>query len=136
MINQSMLTAFVLVILLFSGVGCASTPEDATREPMPTESARLIGNWTKATSSNCDQLYPDSLQFQESGLYMGQMANPGVFTLWDVGTYEVVDDETIIISTANDAEVRYSFSIADEVLTFEDPDGCSFRYRRIPDADQ
>lgn len=99
---------------------------------MPAQTPQLIGNWTKITHSTCSHLYPDTLQFQETGLYTGQMDLPGEFTLWDVGTFEVIDSEQTKISTANDAIVAYEFSISNDVVTFKDADGCEFSYRRAP----
>lgn len=131
MMGRRTLTAFLMVILMTLGMGCSSTPRDERKESMPTASALLIGDWTKDTGLTCAQAYPDVLQLQESGLYFGRMNSPGMFTLWDVGTYVVIDHRTIDISTANDAVVRYSYLVRDgNQLTFQDPDGCEFDYRK------
>lgn len=116
---------------IFLGVGCAPTPRATQSETMPTQTPQLVGNWEKVSRSECSQAYPDSLHFQEGGLYFGQKDPPGTFTLWDAGTYEIVDLEHIKISTANDAIVTYDFSITDDVLGFIDPDGCEFKYQRV-----
>jgi hypothetical protein len=113
------------------GMGCMFTPSNTPRVVMPTQIPQLVGNWAKITSSTCSQVYPDTLQFQEAGLYAGQMHSPGTFTLWDVGTFEVIDPEQIKVSTANDAIITYEFSISNDILTFKDPDGCEFNYRRV-----
>jgi hypothetical protein len=98
---------------------------------MPIQIPQLVGNWEKITRSTCCQIYPDSIQFQEGGLYFGQKYPPGTFTQWDVGTFEVVGPKQIKISIANDAIVVYDFSIFNDVLRFVDPDGCEFNYRRV-----
>lgn len=98
---------------------------------MPTQTLQLVGNWKKITHSSCSHVYPDTVQFQESGLYFGQKDPPGTFTQWDAGTFEVVGPKQIKISIANDAIVTYKFSILNNVLTFIDPDGCEYSYRRV-----
>jgi hypothetical protein len=75
-------------------------------------------------------MYPESIRFQDNGLYFGLKEPPGTFTQWDVGTYEIIESERINISTANDAIVTYRFAISDDVPTFVDPDDCQFSYRR------
>jgi hypothetical protein len=120
-----------LMIIIVLGVECVPTPSNTPREAMPTQTPQLVGNWAKITSSSCSQVYPDTIHFQEAGLYVGQMDSPGTFTFWDVGTFEVIDSEQINVSTANDAIVTYEFSISNDVLTFKDPDGCEFNYRRV-----
>lgn len=64
-------------------------------------------------------------------MYFGHKVPPGTFTLWDVGTYEIVCPEQVKISIANDAIVTYEFSISDEILAFIDQDDCEFRYQRL-----
>jgi len=91
---------------------------------------RIVGNWKKISQGACDTQYPDSIRFQENGLYFGMKDPPGTFTQWDVGTYEVIGPERISISTANDAIVAYSFAISNDTLAFVDADCCRFRYRR------
>lgn len=96
--------------------------------PKPT----IVGGWEKTSSARCDQRYPDRLQFQENGLYIGQKDPPGSFSFWDVGTFEVVDEQEIKLSTANDAVIAYAYALSADTLTFTDPDGCAFSYRRAP----
>lgn len=126
------LGALAAVLLIVPGVGCEATPGTLPRETMPTATEKLVGNWEKITDSTCSQTYPDTIQFQERGFYFGQNEPPGTFTQWDVGTFEVVGPDQIEISTANDAIVTYKFSMAEDVLAFTDPDGCEYKYRRVP----
>jgi hypothetical protein len=125
------LCVLAVVITISPGVGCAPTPEVTWGEAMPQQTPQLVGSWEKITRTACGETYPDSIQFQEVGLYFGQKNPPGTFTQWDVGTYEIADPKQIRISTANDAIVTYEFSISNDVLTFVDPDDCEFRYRRV-----
>ena len=92
--------------------------------------ARLLGKWERATDSPCAQRYPLQLTFQPNGLYFTGPRVEGVFTIWDVGTYQVVSLTEIRISTANDAIVTYRFSSTETSISFEDPDRCRFEYRR------
>jgi hypothetical protein len=98
---------------------------------MQTQTKHFVGSWEKITRSSCSNLYPDTIQFKESGIYFGQKDPPGTFIQWDAGTFEVISHKQIKISMANDAIVVYEFSIQNDVLTFIDPDGCEYSYRRI-----
>lgn len=98
---------------------------------MPNQAQQLVGNWEKITHATCGLMYPDTIQFQEGGLYFGQKDPPGTFTQWDVGTYAIVSSNQIKISTANDAVITYKFSISNDTLIFADPDDCQFEYRRV-----
>ena len=93
-------------------------------------SVNIIGHWVKISDSPCSQKYPDQLQFKKDGFYFGRMDPPGRFALWDVGSFEFISSLKVKISVANDAIVSYSISIQDDTVTFVDPEGCSFRYRR------
>lgn len=93
---------------------------------------QLVGDWEKITHSRCSEVYPDRIQFREGGLYDSQKDPPGTFTLWDVGTYEIASAEQIKISIANDAIVTYKFSASNNALRFVDPNGCEFKYRKVP----
>lgn len=99
---------------------------------MPQTAAALVGSWVKMTRSECSAAYPDRLRFAENGLYEGEKDPPGTFTLWDVGTWELVGTEQIRISTANDAVISYRLTQSGDTLRFVDPDGCEFEYRRQP----
>lgn len=128
------LFALTVVGVSLVGVGCAPTPT-FRGEDMPTQYQQqipqLVGNWEKITRSTCSEIYPDILRFQPGGLYSGHQNKPGVFTQWDVGTFEIISSKQIKISTANDAIITYEFSVLNNTLTFRDPDGCEYQYRRI-----
>ncbi|MBI5328605.1 MAG: hypothetical protein HZB80_10020 [Deltaproteobacteria bacterium] len=125
------LCALRVIIAVILGVGLQPTPMTAWSESMSEQTSQLIGDWEKITRSACSQIYPDSIQFQEGGLYFGQKDLPCMFTQWDVGTYEIVGPNQIKISTANDAIIAYKFSISNDILTFVDPDGCEFKYQKV-----
>jgi hypothetical protein len=91
---------------------------------------QIVGSWEKTSRTACDEIYPDTIRFQENRLYFGLTDPPGTFTQWDVGTYEIIGSEQINISTANDAIVTYRFAISVDILTFVDADDCRFNYRR------
>lgn len=92
----------------------------------------LIGRWKKVTTTKCSEIYPDVLEFLEYGMYTGMRGEEGKeFSWWDTGEYQVLSESQVKISTANDAEITYEFSISGDVLTFTDNDGCEFQYRRI-----
>jgi len=90
----------------------------------------LVGVWEKTTVSACSEKYPDTLDFQPNGIYVGHREPQGTFTIWDAGAYSIVADDRVRISTANDALVTYSFAIAGHTVTFTDSASCAFTYRR------
>ena len=90
----------------------------------------LIGTWQKMTSSRCSEAYPDRIEFRENGLYFGRKDPPGSFTIWDAGKFTVTGENRVQISTANDANLTYGFSISKGVLTFLDSEECEFQYRK------
>ena len=83
----------------------------------------------KVTRDVCSEPYPDELEFRENGLYIGSKG-AGEFTIWDVGEFERRSDSEVMISTANDVHIVYRYELSEDVLSFEDADGCRFRYRR------
>jgi hypothetical protein len=97
---------------------------------MPTRLADLAGTWRKVTATPCSDRYPDHLRLDTTGRYVGTNDDVGKFAIWDSGTVEIRDAQTIRLSIANDAIVAYDFSLGGEVLMFVDPDGCEFSYRR------
>ncbi len=91
----------------------------------------IIGIWKKDSVSNCNMKYPDFLEFYQNGTYAGKKERIGDFSLWDVGEYTIISTSQIKISTANDAELIYQYSISGEKLKFKDSDSCEFQYYRF-----
>lgn len=92
----------------------------------------LVGIWKRLTTTKCSEIYPDDLEFTKRGTYVGKKRQgAGEFTWWDSGEYEVLTENQVKISTANDAEIIYRFSIFGNVLTFVDEDGCEFQYHGV-----
>ena len=89
----------------------------------------LKGVWEKITESECSNQYPDLIEFKEAGIYIGSK-NSGEFTIWDAGSYEIISGNSIKISTANDAEIKYTFFIDEGNLTFTDINNCKFVYEK------
>jgi hypothetical protein len=91
----------------------------------------LIGRWIKLSRVECAEAYPDEIEFFEA-TYLGRKGRSGQrFIVWDAGGYEVTRPGHVTIEVATDEQVPYSFSIAGTVLTFVDPEGCRFEYRRV-----
>ncbi|HEX8473248.1 MAG TPA: hypothetical protein VF666_04390 [Pyrinomonadaceae bacterium] len=98
-----------------------------------TKARFLIGMWEKITTTECDEKYPDQLEFSERGIYFGKRDETKqslYHPVWDAGRYEVLDKDHLKISTSNDAEVSYEFTTSDDSITFKDKEGCEFKYRR------
>ena len=92
----------------------------------------LVGKWRKVTTTKCSDYYPDHLEFLDKNIYFGLKENNEVGgTLWDSGGYKIVSDSHIRISTANDEQIIYDFSISNTALTFIDKDGCELEYVRV-----
>lgn len=97
---------------------------------MPGNNQKLQGTWLRGTVSQGSDDYPDRIEFKEKGLYFGKKKEPNTFTCWDVGTYEVVSDNEVRISTANDAVITYQFTMSGDTLRFVDAQGQALEYCR------
>jgi len=91
----------------------------------------LIGHWERRTESSCSRVYPLQIEFRAQGLYTGTGMQPGDVPGWDNGTWRIIEPGQVRISTNNDAQIIYQFSIQGDVLTFLDSSGCKFEYRRV-----
>jgi YD repeat-containing protein len=91
---------------------------------------RLIGSWHKAGDVACAAGYAAHLRIEAGGLYFGSTEPPGEFTWWDGGTWRVIAQGQLALSTANDAVVLYTYTLQDDTLTIVDAAGCRFSYRR------
>ena len=106
--------------------------------PQPTKLSpdkSLVGRWKRqpapAGAAAAQEMFPDLLEFEAGGLYRGTPASPGVFLLWDVGTYELEAAGRLRLSTANDAKISYAYTLRGGELTVEDGQGGKLTYRRI-----
>lgn len=91
-----------------------------------TKREDLLGRWRRVAGG---APYPTALTFAANGVYEAERG-PGGYAIWDVGTFRLEGDDTIVMSTANDAEVAYDLRCADGELTFRDLEGRVLRYRR------
>jgi hypothetical protein len=92
---------------------------------------KLLGRWKKITNTKCSEIYPDDLEFMDKDIYVGRKGQEAVkLSYWDTGAYQILTDDQVKISAANDAEVIYKFSISANTLTFMDKDRCEFRYQK------
>jgi len=89
----------------------------------------LVGRWRKVSAPACAADYPDELEILARGTHRGRQRDGG-YAVWDAGSVELVDEGRVRISTANDAEPIYQFTLDGRRLTFVDPQGCSFTYER------
>jgi hypothetical protein len=89
----------------------------------------FAGTWTKIDSAECDRQYPEEIEFRDA-TYLARKGPGQSFVIWDAGGYEVVGPEEVKIEIATDEQVRYRFSLAGDMLTFRDREGCEFHYRR------
>jgi photosystem II stability/assembly factor-like uncharacterized protein len=99
--------------------------------PSKEKLMRLAGKWKKVSSKPCDQSYPDEIEFSERPRYLARKGPGQGYICWDAGDYEIMGTDQLKLSTATDAQVLYRFAISGDSLTFTDPDGCEFNYRRV-----
>lgn len=98
----------------------------------------FVGTWEKIARAECDEKYPQCLRFTEQGLYFEvspKTAERRDHPVWDTGRFKVTDPGHVMLSTSYDEEVVYGFKATSDTLTFEDPDGCEFGYRRAEEED-
>ena len=108
--------------------GCI--PDDKTMTKITLTTPALVGNWILVPKDQKDiQDYPAHIEFREDGSYLVPMDNE-VFRQWQSGDYEVIDEETIKIQTANDAMVSYRCRLVEDQLTFTDETGIKVTYHR------
>ncbi|GAB3271373.1 hypothetical protein GCM10027347_42600 [Larkinella harenae] len=103
------------------------------RPPVRTEKNEtnvLIGAWEKVSPVECSKGYPDMIEFGQDGIYQSQSEATAVVMAWDAGTYEV-DRQIVKIANAQEISKSYRFVIKNEIVTFEDDQGCKFPYRRM-----
>jgi hypothetical protein len=91
----------------------------------------IVGNWTKVKGNACSEKYPDEIEFKHNGIYQAQAANETTMhPVWDAGTFEL-NGNSINISTSNDAVIKYAVEMDNETASFNDPDGCTIKYKRL-----
>lgn len=89
----------------------------------------ITGTWTKISKLNCGEKYPEKITFRKNGLYQGEdSAYKAMHTVWDVGTFEIVKESLIKMSTSNDAIISYQISLKNKKLSFKDDAGCVTEY--------
>ena len=92
-------------------------------------SQAVVGKWRKTSTEKCSENYPDQLEFKANGLYSGWNEDKSrPIPLWDRGEYKILPGNKIRISTANDANIIYQYTLTKNSLTFVDANGCKFSY--------
>lgn len=94
----------------------------------------LIGMWRRTDGAATTIPYPQEIAFRTHGIFEAAR-DPRGFTVWDVGTYRIDGESTIVLSTANDAEVAYAFSFDGDELRVRDDEGNELRYARVTSSD-
>ena len=125
----------VILLIIFSTLMACETNNGNGAEPELSESSapsdriseKIIGRWQKTNNSDCDQTFPDELEFLEGGIYNVPLRDD-VFYVWQGGDYEWISENEIRIMTANDAMLSYRVSMEDGSLTFDDNADCTTTY--------
>jgi hypothetical protein len=94
--------------------------------------AKLVGRWQKVSTSDVASVFPDSLDINARGRFVGTN-HPGarIHPIWDIGKVHAVGPERVRMPHANDQEVEYEVSAAESDLTFVTPQQVKIRYRRV-----
>ena len=92
---------------------------------------KIAGTWKKVTEESCAENYPDVIEFQERPRFLAKKGPSQRFIWWDAGSYEIIADDQVKMSTASDELVTYKTNLEGNVLTFTDQHGCTFSYQRI-----
>jgi hypothetical protein len=90
----------------------------------------LVGSWEKINPAKCSEIYPTVIEFSANGVYQTQSEVTTISMAWDAGTY-AVDRQIVKIANALEVSKPYRFVIKNEIVTFEDDQGCRFPYRRM-----
>jgi hypothetical protein len=94
----------------------------------------LQGQWRKITQDPKVDKYPAGLSFSLA-TYRGTRAINQGMIWWDAGIYRVVDERTLVLSTATDEMVEYQISYDKTRLLVSDTDGNTVEYERVePDS--
>ena len=93
---------------------------------------KIAGTWKKVTAESCAENYPDEIEFfRDRARFLAKKGPSQRFIWWDAGSYEIVADDQVRMSTASDELVIYKTRLEGDVLTFTDQHGCTYSYQRI-----
>jgi hypothetical protein len=99
---------------------------------LDSQKSKLVGKWEKITFTKCSEIYPDKLEFMTNGIYAGSSSDVALVSpYWDAGSYQLLSEDQVRISTFNDEEVKYYFTTSADTLIFTDGNECEFKYRRL-----
>jgi|SRR6478752_8002725 hypothetical protein len=92
----------------------------------------LVGRWQKVSGGDSATNYPDQLEFNDRGRYVGTN-NPGsrIHPIWDVGTSRPKAPNRLQLTHSNDQEVEYGIRVSTSELTFVTPQLDEIRYRKV-----
>ena len=95
------------------------------------EQIAIISTWTRISQEPCAQLYPETLEFREDGVYLTSSSDD-TFREWQAGDYKIQDKSFLKMQLSNDAMGLYHFSFqGSERLVFEDSNGCRITYGKM-----
>ena len=108
-----------------------ATASGGSQNTLQEKQKSFAGKWKKISSIPCATRYPDNIEFFNA-TYLGKKGQSGQgFIIWDAGGYQVLQEDQVKIDIATDQQVLYKFSISQDILTFVDPTGCQFQYRKV-----
>ena len=123
------LLIITVLFVLGAGQNC-SAPNHNIKQTQKEMATNITGFWQKVFADDCGREYPNTLEFNDKGLFFTHKAENDPYTVWDVGTYSVESDTKIKLSTSNDAVISYSYGISGDHITFVINPHCKITYKK------
>ena len=118
-----------VLFLMGTGQNC-SVPNHHIKQTQKDMATNITGFWQKVFADDCGQEYPNTLEFNEKGLFFTHKTENDPYTVWDVGTYSIESDAKISLSTSNDAVISYRYAVSGDHITFEVNPDCKITYKK------
>ncbi|WP_370417134.1 hypothetical protein AB8O64_00565 [Streptomyces sp. QH1-20] len=99
-------------------------------DPGASEPRLVSGRWRRVSDSECVRRYPAALTIGPGTRYLGTRAPDQGLPVWDVGTAQMPDESTLVMSTSSDELVSYPVEVVGGRFTVTAPDGCVVTFER------
>jgi hypothetical protein len=83
---------------------------------MGIKTSDLVGRWRKVGDDNSTATFPAEVEFFPDGTYRATQEGPRRAD-WDEASFDVLEDGSVRMETANDRKVTYAAELDQDVLT-------------------